>query len=112
MEDGVIKPFQIMNGLPTFIFSKKEITNMSTKFGWIAVGKFPIKRPTMDDIRLFFISLDFVGAFQVGLYDQKYILIQFTLESDFNRVRQKGTYYMQDNVPIKIWKWEPGFRPR
>ncbi|PKA49888.1 hypothetical protein AXF42_Ash004430 [Apostasia shenzhenica] len=111
MEDGVIKSFQIMNGLPTFIFSEKEIANMSTNFGWIGVSKFPIKRPTMDDVRLFFISLGFAGAFQVGRYDQKHILIRFTLESDFNRVRRKGTYYIENNIPIKIWKWEPCFKP-
>ncbi|PKA46009.1 hypothetical protein AXF42_Ash021372 [Apostasia shenzhenica] len=52
MEDGMIKPFQIMNGLPTFSFSKKKIANMAKKFGWIAVDKFPIKRPTMDILRI------------------------------------------------------------
>ncbi|PKA50157.1 hypothetical protein AXF42_Ash020102 [Apostasia shenzhenica] len=93
-----------MNGLPTFSFSEKKITNMAKKFRWIAVSKFPIKRPTMDDIMLFFASLGFVGSFQVGLYDQKHILIRFALESDFNYVTKKETYYMKDNIPIKFWK--------
>ncbi|PKA58044.1 hypothetical protein AXF42_Ash019270 [Apostasia shenzhenica] len=76
----------------------------------MAVGKFGSYRPSMLEIRKFFSSLNLLGKFSLGLYDQKHILIHFSDERDLIRVRLRGSYFVNKN-PLRIWKWEVGFRP-
>ncbi|PKA59342.1 hypothetical protein AXF42_Ash001436 [Apostasia shenzhenica] len=76
----------------------------------MAVGKFSLYRPPTSEIRKFFNSLHLLGNFSFGLYDQKHILIHFSDERDLTRVRLRGSYFVNKN-PLRIWKWEVGFRP-
>ncbi|PKA50922.1 hypothetical protein AXF42_Ash007578 [Apostasia shenzhenica] len=64
----------------------------------------------MDDVRLFFRSLNLLGGYHVSSLDARHILVRCALSHDLNRIRRHGTYYV-NNKPLRMWKWEFDFRP-
>ncbi|PKA46755.1 hypothetical protein AXF42_Ash015649 [Apostasia shenzhenica] len=83
---------------------------MAKPFKYTAVGKFGLFRPSMVEIQNFFNSLKLYGEAKIDLYDQKHILVHFSDERDLTRVKLRGSYFVKKN-PVRIWKWEVGFRP-
>ncbi|PKA63836.1 hypothetical protein AXF42_Ash004845 [Apostasia shenzhenica] len=109
-EHEIAKPPELLNDMPIFTFSDDEIAIMSKPLKISAIGFFPRSRPNMQIIRSFFNSCNFMGEHQVSLLDSKHILIRFASQGDLERVR------LLDNLcigryPIKVWKWEIGYRP-
>ncbi|PKA52647.1 hypothetical protein AXF42_Ash001628 [Apostasia shenzhenica] len=83
---------------------------MSRPLKFSAIGLFQRGRPSLKDIRAFFYSFNFIEGGDIGLYDQKYILIHFCVERDLTRVQLQGNYFV-NKCPLWIWKWEIGFCP-
>ncbi|PKA64910.1 hypothetical protein AXF42_Ash011512 [Apostasia shenzhenica] len=105
------KSSQLANGLPTFNFTAIEVRTIVKPLNLTAVGKIGLPRPSMNEIRLFFQSLKLKDEFQVSLLDRRHIFLRFSLEEDLNRVRMHGTYYLNKNISLRIWRWDIGFRP-
>ncbi|PKA50606.1 hypothetical protein AXF42_Ash013821 [Apostasia shenzhenica] len=110
LEHENFKEVHFINGKPTFDFTDAELNRLAKPLENMAVGKFSLYRPSMSEIRKFFNSLHLLGNFSLGLYDKKHILIHFSDERDLTRVRLRGSYFVNKN-PLRIWKWEVGFRP-
>ncbi|PKA52648.1 hypothetical protein AXF42_Ash001629 [Apostasia shenzhenica] len=109
-EFEIAKSFDLLNGMPAFIFSEEEIQTMSKPFESTMVGFFPKGRPSMDNVRLCFRSLNLLGSYHVSAMDARHILVRCALSHDLNRMHRHGTYYV-NTKPLRMWKWESGFRP-
>lgn len=68
--------FATHRGESSVAFDTDVIDSISKPFQFALVGKFSKGRPSMDDLRKFFVSLDHKDAFTVGLLDPRHVLIR------------------------------------
>ncbi|XP_071916245.1 uncharacterized protein [Coffea arabica] len=71
-------------GEPALRLSQSDLHLLSTPFKNALVGRFPFRRPPMEVIRGFFVSLGLKGACEVGLLDLNHVLIRPSTEEDYN----------------------------
>lgn len=62
----------------------------------------------MEFLQRDFKTIGFKGEFQLGLMDQKHVLIRFDLEEDYHRCWLHSSWKFK-NCVIKILKWAPDF---
>ncbi|KAI0516335.1 hypothetical protein KFK09_009007 [Dendrobium nobile] len=96
------------NGVPAVLISDDEVLKLASPFRYTLVGKFGVRRPNLDAIRLFFGNLKLTGFFSVGLLDSKHVAIQLSNDLDYSRVFARRSYFIL-NCQMRILKWTPFF---
>ncbi|KAI0494577.1 hypothetical protein KFK09_024718 [Dendrobium nobile] len=93
-------------GMPSLWFSEEEFLHLAKPFEFALVGRFPLKRPTLDSIRKFFFGLKLSGDFSVTLLDQTNVLIKLHNDLDYARVFAHRSYLVFGCF-MKVIKWSP-----
>ncbi|XP_071933805.1 uncharacterized protein [Coffea arabica] len=96
-------------GEPALIISRQELTALAVPFRNALIGRFALRRPPMESIRKFFVSLGLKGEVSVGLLDAKHVLIRPSLEEDYSRLFIRRMWFFQ-NSPMAISKWSMDFK--
>ncbi|KAI0494578.1 hypothetical protein KFK09_024719 [Dendrobium nobile] len=91
-------------GMPSLWFSEEEFLHLAKPFEFALVGRFPLKRPTLDSIRKFFFGLKLSGDFSVTLLDQTNVLIKLHNDLDYARVFAHRSYLVFGCF-MKVIKW-------
>ncbi|XP_071917069.1 uncharacterized protein [Coffea arabica] len=95
-------------GEPALRLSQKELQLLSTPFQNALVGRFPFRRPPMEVIRHFFVSLGLKGECDVGLLDMNHVLIRPSSEEDFTRLFVRRSWFVQ-GAQMLLSKWTMDF---
>ncbi|PKU78491.1 hypothetical protein MA16_Dca015772 [Dendrobium catenatum] len=93
-------------GMPSLWFSEEEFFHLAKPFEFALVGRFPLKRSSLDSIRRFFFILKLSGDFSVTLLDQANVLIKLANDMDYARVFAQRSYFVYGCF-IKVIKWSP-----
>ncbi|XP_027166481.1 uncharacterized protein LOC113766495 [Coffea eugenioides] len=104
----VVAAVSTHRGEPAISFAREAIEAVAQPFCFSLVGKFARKRPLMEDIRKFFLSLDLKATFSIGLLDARHVLIRLHNEADFLRVWTRNVWYILGS-PMRVFKWTPSF---
>ncbi|XP_020595397.1 uncharacterized protein LOC110035509 [Phalaenopsis equestris] len=64
----------------------------------------------MELVRIFFEPLNFTGAWKLGLLDGRHLIIQLTIEEDYDKLFAKQSIVI-GGATMKLFKWTPGFDP-
>ncbi|KAL0926031.1 hypothetical protein M5K25_004412 [Dendrobium thyrsiflorum] len=100
-----------VKGLPALLFEDSVVSKLAAPFSFTLVGKFMLKRPSIDIIRKFFVNLKLSGAFSVGLMDSRHIAIQLANDLDYSRIFSRRVYYIL-GCQMRLLKWTPDFDVR
>lgn len=104
-------------GFPAIAFSKPHVQRIASSFQWALIGKFSqgynkehphLGRPPVERLHKYFESLDFRGTYQIGLLDNRHLLIQFHLQEDFLHMYSRPVWYIK-GIPMRIFKWSSNF---
>nr|XP_027062778.1 uncharacterized protein LOC113689154 [Coffea arabica] len=95
-------------GEPTIVFSSADLARAAAPFQWALVGKFSQGRPTMEELRKFFKTLDLKAEFSVGLLDHRHVIICLNAEHDFHRIWGRHLWYVL-GCPMRVFKWTTSF---
>lgn len=104
-------------GSPAVFFKPTHIASLSQKFEWSLIGKFSkgynksnpkLGRPPVEDLTKYFAAFDFNGEFQIGLLDNRHLLIQLRDRSDYLRLYSRSVWYIR-GMPMRIFKWTSSF---
>ena len=96
-------------GEPALRLSQKELQLLSTPFKNALVGRFPFRRPPMEVIRGFFVSLGLKGDCDVGLLDLNHVLIRPSSEEDFTRLFVCRSWFVK-GAQMLLSKWTLNFK--
>ena len=96
-------------GEPALRLSHQEMTLLSSPFQNALVGRFPFRRPPMEVIRGFFVSLGLRGDCEVGLLDLNHVLIRPSLEEDFTSLFVRRSWFVK-GAQMLISKWTLDFK--
>ncbi|XP_071939796.1 uncharacterized protein [Coffea arabica] len=96
-------------GEPALRLSQKELQLLSTPFKNALVGRFPFRRPPMEVIRGFFVSLGLKGDCDVGLLDMNHVLIRPSTEEDFTRLFVRRSWFVK-GAQMLLAKWTLDFK--
>ncbi|KAL0927679.1 hypothetical protein M5K25_001877 [Dendrobium thyrsiflorum] len=92
-----------VRGVPAILMSDDDILKLASPFQYTLVGKFLVRRPNLDAIRLFFGKLKLSG-----LLDARHVSIQLSNDLDYSRVFARRSYYIL-NCQMRLLKWTPFF---
>ena len=91
--------------------AREDADRLATPFRWALVGKFLHGRPSLEDIRKFFASLNLRDHVSVGLMDYHHMLIKCLAEVDFNRLWTRGIWQL-GRFPMRVFRWTREFHVR
>ncbi|XP_071929043.1 uncharacterized protein [Coffea arabica] len=103
-----IRQATVYKGEAAVIFSRADVEKLAVPFRWALVGKFSHGRPSLEDIRKFFASLNLKDHISIGLMDYRHVLIKCSVEVDFNRIRTRGIWQL-GNYPMRVFRWTREF---
>ncbi|PKU60673.1 hypothetical protein MA16_Dca028358 [Dendrobium catenatum] len=108
VDSNVFPEFRISSnrGMPSLWFSEEEFLHLAKPFEFTLVGRFPLKRPSLDSIRRFFVILKLSREFLVTLLDQANVLIMLANDMDYARVLAHRSYLVYGCF-MKVIKWSP-----
>ena len=95
-------------GEPAVTFSMDDMERAAAPFQFALVGKFSRGRPSMEDLRKFFRTLDLKDSVALGLLDRRHVLIRLLNEADFYRIWSRNVWYVND-APMRVFKWSIDF---
>lgn len=113
-DDGVVRSHK---GFLSLVFEDTHIVDLTKSFSWTLIGKFfhgynesdlQKGRPSVDDFKKYFQSLDLKSSFSIGLLDNRYLLIRLSSEDDYLHLYSKTVWYVA-KVTMRILKWSPYF---
>lgn len=102
-----------LKGFPSVLFSSTHITQLSKPFQWALVGKLSqgynkenpnLGRPPVEELQKSFVALDLKSDFQLGLLDNRHVLIQLRHHEDYLRLYSRPVWYVK-GLPMRIFKW-------
>ncbi|KAL0928426.1 hypothetical protein M5K25_000307 [Dendrobium thyrsiflorum] len=93
-----------VNGIPAILISHEEVLKLASPFQYTLVGKFSLRRPSLDAIRLFFNNFKISGVFSIGLLDSRHVAIQLLNDLDYSRVFARRAYYI-NSCQMRLLKW-------
>lgn len=79
-------------GFPSLAFEDTHITDLTKSFLWAHIGKFSHgynkldskkRRPSVEELDKYFLTLDLKTPFSIGLLDNRYLLIGLSSEEDY-----------------------------
>ena len=91
------------------VISRQDLLILTEPYKNVLVGRFAFRRPPMEVIRKFFVSLGLKSSCFVGLLDSNHVLMRPTLEEDDTRLFVCHTGFVQ-NLPMVISKWMIDFK--
>ena len=65
-------------------------------------------RPPVEELEKYFLSLDLKGEVQLGLLDNRHVLIRLNLQEDYIRIYSRPVWYVKA-IPMRILKWTSSF---
>lgn len=98
----------VHRGEPALLLSKQDLVRLAEPYKNALIGRFALKRPSMDVIRKFFTSLGLKGACSVWLLDAKHVLIRPALDEDYSRLFVRRTWFIH-SFPMTLSKWTVDF---
>ena len=91
----------------TVAFLEEEVTRLATPFAHTLIGRFSVKRPSMDIIEQTYLAPGhFQGQVSIGARDHRSICIRFALEEDYRKAWSRPTWRMGDAV-MHTSRWTP-----
>ncbi|XP_071909746.1 uncharacterized protein [Coffea arabica] len=96
-------------GEPALLLSQNDLHLLSTPFKNALVGRFPFRRPPMEAIRGFFVSLGLKGDCDVGLLDLNHVLIRPSTAEDFTRLFVRRSWFVK-GAQMLVSKWTLDFK--
>nr|XP_027082307.1 uncharacterized protein LOC113704619 [Coffea arabica] len=103
-----IQQASVYKGEAAVGFSKADADKLAAPFQWALVGKFSHGRPSLEDIRKFFASLNLKDHVSIGLMDYRHVLIKCMAEADFNRIWMRGIWQL-GKYPMRVFRWTREF---
>ncbi|CDP20930.1 unnamed protein product [Coffea canephora] len=103
-----IQQASVYKGEAAVVFSKADADKLAAPFQWALVGKFSHGRPSLEDIRKFFASLNLKDHVSIGLMDYRHVLIKCMAEADFNRIWMRGIWQL-GKYPMRVFRWTREF---
>ena len=103
-----IRQATVYKGEAAVIFSRADAEKLAEPFRWSLVGKFSHGRPSLEDIRKFFASLNLKDHIFIGLMDYRHVLIKCSAEADFNRIWTRGIWQL-GKFPMRVFRWSREF---
>ncbi|KAL0928352.1 hypothetical protein M5K25_000229 [Dendrobium thyrsiflorum] len=97
-----------VNGVPAVLLSDDAVLKLASPFQFTLLGKFSMRRPNLDAIRLFFNNLKLSDFFSIGLLDSRHVAIQLSNDLDYSRVFARHAYYI-NRCQMRLLKWTPFF---
>lgn len=94
-------------GFPAMEFIDHHIHALSEPFTWSIIGKFS-QGFNKRDPNKYFRTLDFKASFQIGLLDNRHLLITLFSEDDYLRLYSRTVWHI-GNVTMRVFKWTPFF---
>ena len=107
--DEGIGEVSLYRGEPSLRLSRQDMCALAAPYRNALVGRFAAARPSMEVVRKFFVSLGLKGECDVGLLDQRHILIRPALEEDYTRLFLRRVWFV-NNAPMVISKWTMDFK--
>ncbi|KAL0908717.1 hypothetical protein M5K25_023224 [Dendrobium thyrsiflorum] len=95
-------------GIPALMFDDSVTASLAVPCAFTLIGKFLLRRPNLDIIRIFFSNLKLSGCFSVGLLDTRHIVIQLSNDLDYSRIFTRRAYYIV-GCQMRLLKWTPNF---
>lgn len=104
-------------GSPAIYYNRQQLARYSDPYHQTLVAKFSkgynkqnpdLGRPPLEKLQEYFAALDLQGEFQLGLLDNRHVLIRCNLQEDFLRLYSRSVWYVR-GIPMRIFKWSPGF---
>lgn len=99
----------IHRGEPALRLSQRDMHLLSMPFKNALVGRFPFRRPPMEVIRGFFVSLGLKGDCEVGLLDMNHVLIRPLTEEDYTRLFVRRSWFVK-GAQMLLSKWTLDFK--
>ncbi|KAG0475756.1 hypothetical protein HPP92_015442 [Vanilla planifolia] len=96
-------------GAPEVAFSSEEVEKLAEPLRFSLVGKFSHGRPPLVAIRSALAKSGFQHEVQVGLLNQRHVLLRFLSEEDSLLCWMKKVWFIRD-FPMRLLKWSPSFR--
>ena len=103
-----IRQASVYKGEAAVIFSREDVNKLAVPFRWALVGKFSHGRPSLEDTRKFFASLNLKDQVSIVLMDYTHVLIKCTTEVDFNRIWTRGIWQL-GKYPMRVFRWTREF---
>ncbi|XP_071928074.1 uncharacterized protein [Coffea arabica] len=103
-----IQHVSVYKGEAAVIFSREDVDKLAAPFRWTLVGKFSHGRPSLEDTRKFFSSLNLKDQVSIGLMDYRHVLIKCTAEVDFIRIWMRGIWQL-GKYPMRVFRWTREF---
>ena len=87
-KESVLQGKQVMNfrGDPAVFLNEHEMQALCAPLKFALIGSFTHVRPTMKQLKEFFVVRGFKGSVEIGLLNQRQILIRPLLEEDYIRI--------------------------
>ncbi|XP_027101284.2 uncharacterized protein [Coffea arabica] len=103
-----VRPVTTYKGEAAVIFSKQDAEKLAAPYRWVLVGKFSHGRPSLEEIRKIFTSLNLKDQISVGLLDYRHVLLKCASEVDFNRIWMRGIWQL-GKFPMRVFRWTRDF---
>ena len=103
-----VRQASVYKGEAAVVFSRVDADRLAVPFRWTLVGKFSHGRPSLEDTRKFFASLNLKDQVSIGLLDYRHVLIKCSAEVDFNRIWTRGIWQL-GNYPMRVFRWTREF---
>lgn len=93
------------------------VTDFTKPYDFTLIGKFAqgynkenplLGRPPIEKLQKDFEALDLKGEFQLGLLDNRHVLIQLHHQQDYLRLYSRAVWYV-GGMPMRIFKWTSEF---
>ncbi|KAJ8767652.1 hypothetical protein K2173_018210 [Erythroxylum novogranatense] len=104
-------------GAPVISFKKQHVQRLAQPFQWTLVGKFSygynkqnlkLGRPSGEELQKYLEAFDFRGDLNVGLLNNRHLLIHFKLMEDFLRMFSRPVWYIRGHG-MRVLKWDEHF---
>lgn len=93
------------------------VTDFTKPYDFTLIGKFAqgynkenplLGRPPIEKLQKDFEAFDLKGEFQLGLLDNRHVLIQLHHQQDYLRLYSRAVWYV-GGMPMRIFKWTSEF---
>src|SRR5262249_42839629 len=91
-------------GEPAVFLNEQEMLALCEPLKFALISSFTQARPTMNQIKEFFVARGFKGAVEIGLLNQRQVLIRPSLEEDYIRIWEKKLWNINSSI-MRVVKW-------
>ncbi|VFR03226.1 unnamed protein product [Cuscuta campestris] len=99
------KPNGFFKGIPSVVFTRDDISELSSRFKLALVAKF-LTRPSFTSMTKFLQKLGLKGSYELSVLPHQRFLINFREEEDYLRLFLRGTWQVF-GYTMTLTKWSP-----